>query len=162
MPYVAIVPYADRTYADAYFAQRLDTTTWDAATTATKDKALAQATSMIDRLPLVGEKCDDTQARAFPRDLDTGCADGSGDVPDEVVQACCELARALLEGLTLEALATQSNVQSESVGDASKTYGSARGQLGVLDDNYGLPSTAAAQLLAPWLADDNAIDLVRV
>jgi hypothetical protein len=162
MPYVAIVPYADRTYADAYFAERLDTATWDATANATKDKALKQATSMIDQLPLVGEKCTSAQARAFPRNLDTGCADGSGAVPEEVTQACCEVARALLEGLTLEALALQANVKSENVGDASVSYGSARGQLGVYDDNYGLPSTAAAQLLAPWLADADRIDLVRV
>jgi hypothetical protein len=164
MAYAAITPYADVTYGDAYFAERLGAEAWDDADAADKLKALKQATAQIDLLPLVGEKCDTTtpQAREFPRDLDAGCADGSGDVPDEVARATCEVAIALLEGKSLRSLSEGANVKSERVGDASVQYGSARGEMGLYDDNYGLPSTEAANLLAPWLADTDVIDITRV
>ena len=159
MTYAAITPYADVAYGDAYFAERLNSTAWTSAG-ANKLVALKQATRMIDLLPLVSEKCDDTQDREFPRAVDVGCDDESGDVPAEVQDACCEIAVALLENKSLEQLSDKAGVRSERAGDASKTYGD-RGSMELVDDNFGLPSPTAARMLAPWLMDD-ALDLDRV
>ena len=122
MAYVAIVPYADETYADAYFDDKLGgEAAWDAITD--KPGALKQATVQIDQLPLVGSKCDSDQVREFPRTVDD-CDDG---IPVEVQNACCEVALALGEGKTPEALDESIGVQSESTGDSSISYTGERG-----------------------------------
>jgi hypothetical protein len=161
MAYTAITPYADKSYGDAYFAERLNTTAWTSATDDNKTAALKQATRMIDLLPLVDEKCDDTQAREFPRSVDAGCADDSGDVPAAVQDATCELAIAFLENKTLEQLSSNEGIKSKRVGDASQSYADGRGRMALADDNLGLPSPTAARLLAPWISDA-AVDLSRV
>lgn len=158
MAYTAIVPYADATYADAYFGERVNVAAW---TGSDKTKALQQATRMIDLLPLVSEKCDDTQAREFPRAVDDGCADESGDVPTEVQDATCEVAIALLENKTLEQLSANAGIKSKKVGDASQSYADGRGRMALADDNLGLPSPTAARMLAPWISDE-AVDISRV
>lgn len=161
MAYASITPYADETYGDAYFAERLNSAAWDSADSTNKEKALKHATRMIDLLPLVDVKCDDTQAREFPRSVDDGCADESGDVPAEVQDACCEIAIALLENKSLEQLSSNSGIKSKRVGDASQSYADGRGRMALADDNLGLPSPTAARMLAPWISDE-AIDLSRV
>jgi len=161
MTYASITPYADETYGTAYFAERLNSAAWDDADSADRVKGLKQATRMIDLLPLVDEKCDPDQAREFPRSVDDGCADESGDVPTEVQDACCELAIAFLQGKTLEQLSSKAGLKSKKVGDAAETYDTGRGSMALADDNFGLPSPTAARLLAPWISDE-AIDLTRV
>ncbi len=156
MAYVPIVPYADEAYGDAYFAQRLGAEKWTAATT-DKSVALAEATRLIDLVPLVGVKYDDTQEREFPRDVDEG-----GEVPAEVQDACCEVALALIQGKTLDQLSASIGVDAESTGDASISYTGERGDMALVDESYGLPSPTAASLMAPWIADRSEIDLTRV
>lgn len=159
MAYTPITPYADRTYGDLYFGERLGAEAWDNADDATKDKALKQATLGIDQLSLVGYKCDEDQAREFPRTVDD-C--DSGDIPDAVSMACCEVAIAYLEGKTPAKLDKSKGKAAEQVGDASVTFEGGRGAAGAYDDYDGLPSRLAAQLLAPWIADEKEIDLTRV
>jgi len=154
MAYTPIVPYADVAYGDAYFADRLGADAW---TGANKEKALKQATQMIDLLPLVGTKYDETQANQFPRSCDE-----NGVVPDEVMQACCEVAIALLEGKTVKTMSAAVGVVAERVGDSSTEYAEGgRGGMALYDEAYGLPSITAAQLLAPWLEDMESIDITR-
>lgn len=157
MAYTPIVPYADETYADAYLAQRLGVEAWDNAASGDKPKALAEATRLIDLVPLVGVKQDDEQVREFPRDVDDG-----EEVPTEIQDACCEVALALLQGRTLDQLSASIGVASESTGDASVSYTGERGGLALVDESYGLPSPTAASLMAPWIADRSEIDLTRV
>ncbi len=157
MVYVPIVSYADETYADAYLAQRLGTDAWGNADAADKPKALAEATRLIDLVPLVGVKQDDEQVREFPRDVDDG-----EEVPAEVQDACCEVALALLQGKTLDQLSASIGVAAESTGDASISYTGERGGMALVDESYGLPSPTAASLMAPWIADRTEIDLTRV
>lgn len=157
MAYVPIVPYADEAYADAYFAQRLGAEKWTGAVSEDKPKALAEATRLIDLVPLVGVKYDEEQPREFPRDVDEG-----GEVPAEVMDACCEVALALLQGRTLDQLSASIGVASESTGDASISYTGERGDMALVDESYGLPSPTAASLIAPWISDRSEIDLTRV
>ncbi len=155
--YVAIVPYADRTYGNAYFLQRVGSEDWTGATDADKDAALAEATRLMDLLPLVGNKQDNAQVREFPRDVDDGT-----EVDTEVVNACCEVALALLQGNTLDQLSESVGLTAEGTGDASASYAGERGAMALVDDSFGLPSPTAARQLAPWIEDPREIDITRV
>jgi hypothetical protein len=157
MAYVPIVPYADRTYGDAYFLQRLNTEDWDNATQANQDKALAEATRLIDLLPLVGYKYDEAQVREFPRSVDD-----EGVIDPAVPDACCEVAIALLGGNTLDQLASSVGIKAESLGDSAVTYTGERGAMALVDESFGLPSPVAARLLAPWIEDPENIDITHV
>lgn len=154
--YKAITPYADETYATAYFGERLGADNYENADSATRLKALKQATRQIDLLPLIGVKYDDTQDREFPRNFD------GATVPEEVMDACCEVALAILSGIYGSAKLGTVGVNSENTGDASVSYVGDRGEMSVLDETFGLGSQEAAQMLAPWLEDTNVIDITRV
>lgn len=156
MAYAPITPYADETYGDAYFGERLGTDSWDSASSVNKNKAMKHATRTIDLLPLVGEKYDETQEREFPRDVD------GATVPAEVQDATCEVALALLEGRMASELLPTAGVASESAGDVSVSYTDDRGQMSMLDETFGLGSHEAANLLAPWIEDPALIDINRV
>ena len=156
MPYVAIVPYADRIYANAYWDDRLANSAWSAATDDNKDRALKQATTVIDTLDFVGYKTSETQVRQFPRNDDT-------DVPDEVLQATCEIAAVLLSGTTLDSVVGgKAGIASESIGDASVSYTGAGRAGAFLSATLGTLSPVAARLLAPWLRDEDSIRVDRV
>jgi hypothetical protein len=153
MAYQTITPYADVSYGDAYFAERLNSSAW---TGDDKEKALKHATRLIDQLPLVDSKYDESQARAFPRSCDT-----DGEVPDEVSQACCEVALALLQGKLLDTMEDGVGVAAERTGDASVEYEDGRGAMALSDESSGLGSVMAARMLAPWITDDS-VDITRV
>src|ERR1043166_2427918 len=141
MSFQATVPYADLNYANTYFDERLQTTIWDKATDLARNKALKSATRFINQLNLIGTKTTQDQVNEFPRL-------GDDTVPDEVCQACCELALSFLSGNPLSELGDQAGVTSTSVGDASTSFGP-RGKQTVLDQNLGCPSPEAARLLSP-------------
>ena len=80
--------------ANTYFADRLNSTTWDEATDTDKSKALIQATQIIDQKDFLGYKSVRTQSLKFPRIgliYDGVDVDGST-VPKRVKDAVCELA----------------------------------------------------------------------
>ena len=86
--------------ADTYFESRLYTDTWDDADDADQDKALAQATRLLDQwYTWAGEAASAEQALRWPRidayDLD-GNLIASDELPANLVYATAELAMALL------------------------------------------------------------------
>jgi hypothetical protein len=149
-------PYADLTFAAAYFPERMESCAWDAATGDLRLRALRAATRLIDTLNFIGYKTvtDGSQAREFPRN-------GETEIPLEVKEANCEVALAFLAGKSLDGLDYASGVQSESVGDASVSYGP-RGKGTLLMETAGTLSQVAGRLLNPWLVDPRAIRLERV
>jgi len=129
--------YIDIDGADEYFAGRLHAESWGQADDSTKEKALKQATKIIDRQPLKGRKATDEQELAFPRYPDT-------ELPEAVKEACCEEALALLErGNSQRRKLQQEGVQSFSLGNMSEAYAPGAGR--------GLLSQEAKELLRPWL-----------
>jgi hypothetical protein len=106
--------YADASDGDSYHEAHLYATTWTAASTANKEKALVFATRLIDaEFQFNGWRLSDLQALQWPRarcpDPDGGFAiiplrllprtTGYVDfntVPKRVVEATCEMARELL------------------------------------------------------------------
>ncbi len=124
--------YVGREDANAYFEGRLAAEAWSAATDATKDRALAMATRIIDAVfQFGGWKANQSQALAWPRydcpDLGSSGASGilgqeylaANSVPRCVWDATCELGLTLLaEDRTLDAFGA--GMQSLDVAQAVK------------------------------------------
>jgi len=123
--------------ADEYFSGRLHAESWGQADDSTKEKALKQATKIIDRQRLNGRKTNPSQPLAFPRYPDA-------ETPQNVKEACCEEALAILEsGNSQRRKLQQEGVQSFSLGNMSETYAPGAGK--------GILSQEAKELLQPWL-----------
>lgn len=154
MALTVVVPYITVADADIHFGQRLNTDLWDNASAPNKDKALAQATLILDGLRYVGSKTDEDQTSEFPRN-------GETTIPEEVQRATAEQALALLESKTLEAVDDATGVASEKAGDASVSY-TTDGKQVTLGKNLGLTSPTAARFLREWIADPREIIIDRV
>jgi len=123
--------------ANEYFAGRLHAESWAGADDSTKEKALRQATKTIDRQRLNGRKTNPSQPLAFPRYPDA-------EIPQNVKEACCEEALAILEsGNSQRRKLQQEGVQSFSIGNLSETFAAGAGR--------GMLSQEAKELLRPWL-----------
>jgi len=121
-----------------------------------------EATRTIDALPLRGRKYqrDGTQALQFPREYqtpdgwwpDTNEADGSVEVPQAVIDACCEEAIAIYDR---ETTSTDRKARSDLIrqGVVSVTYSttSETYAIGTADRLKGLESKRAYDLLAKYI-----------
>lgn len=130
-----------------------------AAVAATQEWYCRRATKIIDALPLRGIKylTDGTQARQFPRQYREGYdmneITGEAEVPQAVIDACCEEAIALYahyadsDGLARSSLQKQ-GVKTYSLGGGySETFGPSND-----DKHYGLRSQEAYDLIAKHIA----------
>ncbi len=153
------------TYAegDTYFANRLYVSVWTEEPDATKTIALTEATMRIDRLKFSGILVDDDQDLEFPRYyLDADGTDngpeGDEEIPDDIQNACFELAFALLDGrnpeLELENLTVLSHKFDKIV--TSKTGKILQHVLA------GIPSAMAWHYLLPYLTSGRTLKLNRV
>lgn len=158
--------------ADAYFVSRLFADTWDFADDQTKTQALTMATNRIEYLSFKGFKKDTAQELAFPRCYTTASLPYSvsaltdnplmgirqvmglyceTDIPQCVLDACCEEALALLErGNSKRARLQREGVKSFSLGAMSETYSDEVGYSKLL-------AQEAMRLLRPYLATSVAI-----
>lgn len=142
--------YATIAEANTYFSGRLNTDAWDSANASNRTKALTMATRAIDMLNFQGERTDDTLSSQFPRGGDTV-------VPQEIKDATCEIALALLNENNPEDLAVDSNVLSERYSTIGVTYGGQEQEAYV----NGIPSVTAWRLLKPFLRDPRALHIIR-
>jgi hypothetical protein len=99
--------YLDADEAADYFAERLHSSAWTAASAGDKDAALIQATRVIDaRVCFAGMATTATQALRWPRSglvSMNGYPLGDDVIPDQLKDAVCELALTLLDGdVTIE------------------------------------------------------------
>lgn len=142
--------------ADVYLDGQISADTWRAADDDVKKRSIISSTRLIDRQQWQGEKTDEYQVHAFPR---TGLTypDGrdvpSETVPQEVVDACCELASALLDGSTVQDSMQpgESLVQSLRAGSVAISYFRSPQGLG---ERF---PTVAQELLAFWLASNRGV-----
>ncbi len=146
---------------DAYFAGRLRTTAWDNASPEDKEKALIEASTIIDNLNFAGEKLELQQEHEFPRfgvdpTLDDIVYDG--DIPVILKLAVCEQAYAMLDGFDTEKEINNIQIDSKSFGDVKTHY-----------DRDGVPinlkcgiCALAWQFLLPLLRDPRDVRMVRV
>jgi len=144
--------------ASAYFASDPRATAF-IATPATMTWYLQRATKVIDALPLRGRKyyMDGSQERQFPRlyrdgyDMDE--ATGISEVPQIVLDACCEEALAIYLFHADADKSARRKLQEEGVkayslgGGYSETFGTSNEGI-----HNGLKSTEAYALLSKYIA----------
>lgn len=144
--------YIDLLDANTYFSQRLHTEDWDYASDADRTKALIMATKAIDRLNFNGDKADEDQEHEFPRGTDTS-------IPQQVQDACCELALSLLSGIDPDLEFQNLGLLNQGYANVRSTYDRRRTAPHIA---AGIPSVAAWRLLLPFLRDPSVIEMSRV
>lgn len=155
--------YGNFVEANIYFQDRLYTQSWDEATDANKTIALAEATARIDRLRFSGVLVDEDQILEFPRyylDLD-GTDNGlEGDevIPDEIKNACYEVAFALLDEKDPDIELENLMVLNHKF-DKIATSKSGNVLQHIL---AGIPSATAWRYLLPYLSSSSTLQLKRV
>lgn len=144
--------YVTNTESDLYFESRYNSGLWDAVSEADKTKLLLRSTQLIDRLNFAGDRHDEAQSFEFPRGEDTT-------VPQDIKDACCEIAYALLDGRDVE-------VEREILGQSSAGAAASRvsGNPNIVDIArlHNIPSGVAWNLLRPYLRDGSVFTLSRV
>jgi hypothetical protein len=135
--------YATVWEADGYFGARLFSDVWTSAILLHKRQALRQATLMIDRLNFYGDKYDADQQFEFPRDDDD-------EFPQDIKNACCELAFALLDGVDPDLEFESLTMRSVRVDKVSSVLDPEIPQEHIV---AGIPSIRAWRFLKPYLRD---------
>ncbi len=138
--------------ADRYFGEVLYGQLWSLTAVAKKNKALVQATRMLETLPFYGNKAEEDQALSFPRNSDT-------EVPRDVESATYELADALLKGADIATEQRQLTVKSRKFGRIQTDY-----DFSLAWPEHivaGIPSLESWKLIRPYLSPNLAVSLRR-
>lgn len=137
--------------ATTYFGDRFIHEAWDDATSDERTRALKTATRLLDRLNYSGDKADSAQVLEFPRGEET-------DVPQPVLDACCELAYEIVDGKDPETeLRNLVQIQVSYAG-VRTTYDRSFVHQAL---NHGIVSYMAWSLIKPYLRDSDGIVLKR-
>lgn len=138
--------------AESYLGAQITAAAWQASTDDDqKGRGIVSGTRFIDRQGWQGEKTDPDQAHAFPRTgltYDDGSEVPSDAVPQEVLDANCELAALLVDGSNLQEVSNpgEQNVQSLKAGSTAISYFRTDAQAG-----QRLPQVVQ-ELLGRWLS----------
>ena len=130
--------------ADTYHDSHLYATTWTAASTANKEKALKMATRILDeKIAWTGTKTTDEQALAWGRSdvTDDGYSVSSTIVPNPIKNATAEFARHLI-GTDLTGNADGKGLASLAVGSISLTFDKT--------DTAGVIPSIVQEMLRGW------------
>lgn len=146
-----LLQYVDRIGAQSYFDGRLGTYAWDTASATDQDKALAQATTLIEQLNFAGSVTTPGQSLQFPRGGDT-------QIPQAIKNACTEIALKLLDDVDV-------NEQMDNVATQRTNISSIHT---IRDTNFitewtlaNIPSPIAWNMLKPFLLDPLALTICR-
>ncbi len=146
------VIYGSVAGADRYFSELLYGQLWSITSLERKNKALVQATRMLESLPFYGNKYDETQALSFPRNSSTT-------TPAEVEQATYELANALLKGADAETERRQLFVKTRKFGRIQTDYDWSSGAPEHIV--AGIPCLESWRLIRPFLSPNLSLTLRR-
>jgi hypothetical protein len=177
--------YGTLTEANAYFASRLHSETWEDSAATDRPKALTEATRIIDALNYKGVKhavwsvmyeydSDEEQYEKIltsPPSRDEIIAANltqalefprgqDTDVPETIEWACYEIAIALIDGFDPEDAIERLNVTRQSYSAVSTTYDNSSSASEYLV--YGIPTARVWMWLKPYLCDDRLIRFSRV
>lgn len=141
--------------AESYFDTRLGTDAWDDASPEDRNKALIQATRMIDRLRFKGLKADPDQPLEFPRITDNI----NLGIPLDIQIATCELALVLLDGIDPER-----EIKDLYVSNRSFVTTRVQFERSYVPEHTraGIPSATSWSYLKPYLLVNNTIILNRM
>lgn len=146
--------------ADTYFEDAIHASVWSSASPGDKAKALVTATRFFDRQNWNGSKYQDapTQVLDWPR---SGLTDSNGnaldetEVPQEILDATCELALTLLQNPSAQdSTDTGSNIKRMKAGSVEIEY--IRGTSGtrfptIINELVGLWLTVSSSLSGPFI-----------
>ena len=141
-------PYATYTEGDTYFDEQINASAWTDSVDADKTKALQMATNSIDRLNFRGKKATEAQVLQFPRMDDS-------DVPQDIKDACCEEALALLDGKDPELELENLRMTSQQYGNNIKSVYQSTPPEHII---AGIVSGKAWRFLKPYLRDAMCIN----
>ena len=130
--------------ADAYYANHLYATTWDAGTTANKEKALKMATRILDeKCAWSGTRATSTQALGWGRSdvVYDGITVSSTEMPIQISNATAEFAGHLLAS-DLTVNAEGKGLNSLKVGDISLDFDKS--------DTAGVMPDIVQEMLRGW------------
>jgi hypothetical protein len=173
-PITGIIPsasYGGIADAAQYFLTRLNTEAWDNADDTTRQKALIQATRLIDRLNFEGDKTDPKQTLQFPRSITNMEIDPSTGLPTQPVTtadtvvpldiqyACYEIAIQLLDGVDPDWEVASLAQSANKISSLSTSY-----NRGFVEEHIraGIPSYIAWTYLKPYMRDTKELLLSRV
>jgi len=159
--------YVDTPEAEDYFLSRFNATAWTNATIEQKMAALTEATDIIDKLPLTGNKAIKDQELRFPREgqvsLDTDPSSSTygeyiPSVPQDVKKACCDIALALLEGIDPEEEFMQLSQITGRYANLAKQKNTI-----LVEDHVaaGIPCVRAFRALAKYIRSYQSVHLGR-
>jgi hypothetical protein len=122
--------YVTLAEADTYMESRLNSSTWDDATTDNQNRALVEATRELDVLLFTGRKAEDAQALQWPRDnaIDPDSPNAfffaTTEIPQRVKDAQMELAFQFIKSGTTDVAALDAtlNVRSKTIDVISTEY----------------------------------------
>lgn len=141
--------------ASDYFDGRMFSGPWVGASLTDRTTALTHASRILDTLAYKGEKIDAEQEHAFPRLVDET---EQTEIPDDLKNACCEIALALLDGIDPEKETNSLNVTSDGFSSVRSTYNRDFAQHHV---TAGVPSRVAWSYILPHLRDTRTVKIVR-
>lgn len=146
--------------ANSYFAKKLHVGAWTDALTDTKQKALNEATQIIDRFNYVGHKTEADQDHEWPRShvkirrlrLDETV------IPNDILFAQYEIALALLNGIDPEREIRNARVTSRGYSSVRTTYDP---RSIPEHTTFGVPSALAWSYLSTYL-DRGSRGIIRL
>jgi hypothetical protein len=144
--------YATLAEAYTYAYGLLRGTPFTTASDGDRQKALDEATSRIDALTYNGEKTDVDQVNQFPRDEDT-------EVPDDIKNACTEIAIKLLDGYNDDLEFEDQRIIQSKIGSLSTFHDRSSPSLHKI---AGIPSIIAWRLLLPYMVDPREVRINRI
>jgi len=173
--------YGTLSAANAFFADRLHSYDWDISTVVDRQKAMNQATELIDQFDYIGQKypvqvaCDaitaaGTDVTSDANQLALRVAEESQDlefprgdsstIPTEIETACYLIAKALLSGRDPDADLESLSVKSAAYGGVRTAYqrdGNNQEHMAHL-----IPSPQAFNLIRPFFRERDSFDVKRV
>lgn len=163
---------------DEYFRWSLNSAAWDDASNDDKSKAIVTATRAIDRLNFSGLRTSDwTRFRCIGAEtglvttLDPGSdspppgqplefpRNGSQTIPQDIKNATCEIAIALLDGVDPQLEMRGLGSLSQRFSSASASFDTAAARMAI---RHGIVSHVAWTWIFPYLADPLEINTKRV
>lgn len=137
---------------DDILAERMNVDAWDDASEDDRERAILQATNIIDSLNYIGVMTEDSQEHQFPRG-------GDATIPEDIEKACAHIALALLDGIDPETEFEALSMTKAEYSNVRSTYDRTRPPSHIL---AGVPSVTAWRYLLPYIRQPETARMSRV
>ena len=144
--------YCSLSNANDIISTFIDSESWDSATDTNKNKALSEATRIIDSLNYIGNKYNSNQDGQFPRG-------DNADLPNDIIMACAIIAFDLINGVDPEIERENLRLRKAEIGDIKSTYDTL-----LVSQHFmlGVTSARAFRYIKPYLRDFTSVRIRKV